>query len=499
MACYSDVLMEMKNFLQARTPLVILKTGERERAERLLSEITRDLKHEIWGYSTQRSLFKLSSYQSIEELDDPIKHISKMFKKKKGEICTIIDFGFLENDNMFTRDLLNCIYAAKENEGTLIIVTGGILWSRITGLGLLCSLYYPDYDERKNQILSFTEKYKSVFTCEWNLDDIELAAEVLKGFSEHQIENILSANLVKKKGLFKADILDLAEQKLQLYGSLDNVELIKVPKKINLYGLENMKDRVDEKKKIFFADYDELQKYGLEYPKGVLLTGIPGCGKSLSAKYIAKSFNLELYKFDLDTIFNKWVGESERRMKEALDYIDRMAPCVLWVDEIEKALSTSDDGNDTGKRILGQFLFWLQESKSRVFLVATANNITTLPPELFRKGRFSEVFFIDLPNRNERSSMLKSYINNYLYYDIKDDELASLAMMTKGFSYADIEASIKEVAQLFILDENFKVDFDSIKKSLESVVPYEKSYPEFVKSCRKWGQERAVQASKEGD
>lgn len=499
MACYNDVKKEMKYFLQARTPLVILKTGERERAERLLSELTRDLNHEIWGYSTQRSLFKLSSYQSIEELDDPIKHISKMFKKKKGEICTIIDFGFLENDNMFTRDVLNCIYAAKENEGSLIIVTGGALWPRIIGLGLLCSLDYPSFHERKNQIMSFTDKYKSIYPCEWIEDDIELAAEVLKGFSEHQIENILSANLVKKKGLYKNDILELAEQKLQLYGQLDNVELIKLPKHIQLYGLENMKERLEEKKKVFFADHDELKKYGLEYPKGVLLTGIPGCGKSLSAKYIAKSFNLELYKFDLDTIFNKWVGESERRMKEALDYIDRMAPCILWVDEIEKALSTSNDGNDTGKRILGQFLFWLQESKSRVFLVATANNITTLPPELFRKGRFSEVFFIDLPNRYERQSMLNSYINNYLYYDISKDELDCLVEKTKGFSYADLEASIKEVAQLFILNENFRVDFEIIKKSVESIVPYEKSYPEFVENCRKWGQERAVQASKKGE
>lgn len=498
MSCYNGLKSELVNYLQARTPLIILKSSERERIERLIIELTKLLRHEIWGYSTTRSLYKSSNLQTLEELDDPIRHISKMFKKKRGEIIALVDYGFIENDNMFTRDLLNTVYAAKENDGTLIIVTNDSIWPRLISLGMITSLDYPNEEERIKQITSFSNSIAKGYKSDWNEDDISLAAAVLKGFSELQIENILSANLIKKNGLYKKDILELANQKLQIYGSLDNVELIRLPSKIDLYGLERMKAKIEEKRKIFFADEEILKKYGLDYPKGVLLTGIPGCGKSLSAKFIAKDFNLELYKFDLDTIFNKWVGESERRMKEALDYIDRMAPCILWVDEIEKALSTSNDGNDTGKRILGQFLFWLQESKSRVFLVATANDISKLPPELFRKGRFSDIFFIDLPNSKERKAILSAYIKNYLYFDINDSQLDSIVKLTKGFSYADIEASIKEIAQRFIIENNFKVDFDIITSSLKTVIPYEKIYPEFVERCREWGKNRAVLASLEG-
>lgn len=499
MSCYKKTKEKLENFLQARTPLIILKSSERERVERLLNELSNNIKHEIWGYSTTRNLFKFSNFQSLEELESPIKHISKMFKKKRGEIIALIDYGYMDNDNLFTRDLYNVVYSAKENEGTLIIVTSDNIWSRLVLLGMITTLDYPNKEERRNQIRQFANKFKKIYPCEWNEESFELASEVLKGFSEYQIENILSANLIKQKGLYCNDILKLADQKIQVYGTIDNIELINLPEKIELFGLDNMKRKIEEKRKIFFADDNLLKKYGLEYPKGILLTGIPGCGKSLSAKYIAKQFNLELYKFDLDTIFNKWVGESERKMKEALEYIERMAPCVLWVDEIEKSLSVSSDGNDTGKRILGQFLFWLQESKARVFLVATANDISKLPPELFRKGRFSEIFFIDLPNYKERRIILKTYIQNYLYYRINDNDLDELTKITDGFSYADIDSSIKEIAQNFVIDESYKVDNDVIKKTLNSIIPYEKSYPEFVESCREWGKNRAVIASLEGE
>ncbi len=497
MACYLEVLKEIEIYLYARTPLIILKSGERDRVERLLGEVSRNIKHDIYGYSSIRQLYKMNSLSTICSTEEPLQYISHAFKKKRGEIYSLIDFGYLENDNLYSRDILNLIYTARENEGTLILVSDDLIWNRISNLGLICNLNYPSQKERIEQIEAFVEKYKKLYKSCWTKEEIILASTVLKGFSEIQIENILSANLIKKNGFYKEDILLLANQKQLIYGNISNLKQIIIDKNIELYGLENFKKRMDEKKKVFFADEKLLEKYNITYPKGVLLTGIPGCGKSLSAKYIAAKWNLQLFKFDIDTIFNKYVGESERKMQEALAYADRMAPCILWIDEIEKALSISSDGNDTGKRIMGQFLFWLQESKSRVFLIATANDISKLPPELFRKGRFSEIFFIDLPNEVERKESLKYYIQKSLHMDLNENEMTQLLDITNGFSYADLESSIKEIAQSFIINEEFNLDFNLIKNKLLEVIPYERTNPDTVKKSRQWGKERATLASLE--
>jgi SpoVK/Ycf46/Vps4 family AAA+-type ATPase len=202
--------------------------------------------------------------------------------------------------------------------------------------------------------------------------------------------------------------------------------MVYVDRDLKVSGLEALKKWLDSKKTIFFASDDALQERDLTTPKGILLAGVPGCGKSLSAKMVAKEWELPLFRFDIGTVYDKWVGESEKKMKEALQFIDNVSPCVVWVDEIEKALSVSNSGNDTGNRVLGQFLFWLQESKSRVFLVATANDISLLPFELFRKGRFSEIFFIDLPNAAERKAAISQYADKSLHIRFSDIDMKEL-------------------------------------------------------------------------
>ena len=168
---------------------------------------------------------------------------------------------------------------------------------------------------------------------------------------------------------------------------------------------------------------------------------------------------------------------------------------MVWIDEIEKLLSVSDAGNDTGKRVLGQFLFWLQESKSRVFLVATANDISLLPFELFRKGRFSEIFFIDLPNDSERKAVIMQYASRSLHIHLSDSETRELIAVSDGFSYSDIEYAIKDVAQLALTEGQSVVTQRTILESFERVVPISRNNPEMVEKIRKWGSERAVAAS----
>ena len=256
-----------------------------------------------------------------------------------------------------------------------------------------------------------------------------------------------------------------------------------------------MKDWLVSKKSIFFASDAALIERDLSTPKGILLAGVPGCGKSLSAKMVAKEWHLPLFRFDIGSVYDKWVGESEKKMKEALQFIDNVSPCVVWIDEIEKALSVSDSGNDTGKRVLGQFLFWLQESRSRVFLVATANDISLLPFELFRKGRFSEIFFIDLPNEHERQAAIEQYIARSLHVRLSDEQVNELVGATEGFSYSDIEYAIKDVAQLALTEGQAVIRHKTLLESFRNVLPISKSNPDMVEKIRKWGSERAVAAS----
>ena len=242
-----------------------------------------------------------------------------------------------------------------------------------------------------------------------------------------------------------------------------------------------------------------MKERDLTTPKGILLAGVPGCGKSLSAKMVAKEWKLPLFRFDIGTVYDKWVGESEKKMKEALQFIDNVSPCVVWVDEIEKALSVSDSGNDTGKRVLGQFLFWLQESKSRVFLVATANDISLLPFELFRKGRFSEIFFIDLPDASERQAVIAQYAKKSLHVDLSEAHMEELVSISEGFSYSDIEYAIKDVAQLALVDGQSAVTQEAIVSKFNEIVPISQNNPDMVEKVRKWGSERAVAASSKSE
>ena len=254
---------------------------------------------------------------------------------------------------------------------------------------------------------------------------------------------------------------------------------------------------LEDKKKIFFLPEEKLYEYDLKAPKGILLVGVPGCGKSLTAKLVAQEWELPLFRFDIGSVFDKWVGESEKKMREALQFIESVSPCVLWIDEIEKVLSTSDSGNETGKRVLGEFLFWIQESAGKVFMVATANNVKVLPYELYRKGRFSEVFYAGLPNPRERRGAIAQYAHASLKIELNPDFLEELVQKTDRYSYADIETAVKEVAQQMLIRGETEVSREMLLKSIESIIPISTINQELVEEIERWGKERAVDVSKQ--
>ncbi len=219
---------------------------------------------------------------------------------------------------------------------------------------------------------------------------------------------------------------------------------------------------------------------------------------SLSAKAVAGSWNLPLYRLDLANIHGQYLGQSEARLKESLSMADRVAPCVLWIDEIEKGLAGAGSSGDggTSTRLVGHFLYWLQEGRARVFVVSTANDIGKLPPELFRRGRFDEVFFVDLPEPGERREILSLYARRYLRRNLDGEPLLDeLVELSEGFAGSDLEASVAEVAKEAMLKGDEAVDDDYWRKVFRNTVPLSKTNPEAIDAIRLWGRERAVPAS----
>lgn len=495
MGNYKDTKEEIRNHLYARVPLVIINSSERERVERMFRELANEMKTPIYYYTDVKQVVSLQVNAKKDVDRDPMMFAQDLFRKNRGSTFVIGDARRLGEENAFSREVLDTLYLAMETTSTLVLVTPDYVWNRLAQFGLLTVLQYPDIDEREALIRKFVAQYGAKYAIQWNNEDIHRAAMLLRGFTEVQIDNVLVSQLVTHKGLKRENLLDLTRLKSRLYASVPCVEEVQVRADMVVSGLENMRKWVRERKQLFFVEDEVLDSYNLTAPKGILLAGIPGCGKSYSSKMIAAEWELPLFRFDIGAIYDKWMGESERKMQDALAFIDNMAPCVVWIDEIEKALSVSDSGNDTGKRILGQFLYWLQESSSRVFLVATANDISALPPELFRKGRFSEIFFIDLPNREERSVTIKQYLSKCLHMQLSESEIERLVEESEGYSYSDIESVIKEAAQILILNPDMEIDVNELVFFFRQNTSFSSTNPETVEKLRKWGRERAVSAS----
>ncbi|MBE6587096.1 MAG: AAA family ATPase [Ruminococcaceae bacterium] len=495
MGNYNSTKAEIKNYICARTPLVVVDSPERERVERILREISTELDIRIGYYTDAKQVSVIGSDVSKDAEGDPLAFIASYFRKNRNSTFAIGDIKRIGEDNVYSREVLNILYLAKEMNCTLILITADTVWSRLSQFGMLTTLDYPDMNERTAQISDFIGKYRFKYPITLDESDVRMASTLLRGFTEIQIENILSTALINNRGLSKDNLYELTGQKSRLYSAVSSIQKVNVSRSLTVSGLEGLKRWLSEKKNIFFASDEALSERDLTTPKGILLCGVPGCGKSLSAKMVAKEWELPLFRFDLGTIYDKWVGESEKKMKEALRFIDNVSPCIVWVDEIEKALSVSDSGNDTGKRVLGQFLFWLQESTSRVFLVATANDISALPFELFRKGRFSEIFFIDLPNYSERRATISQYAKKSLHCSFSDEEMDELCAVTEGFSYSDIEYAIKDAALLCLTEGQEVLTMELVLEKFRQIVPISKNNPEMLEKIRKWGEERAVAAS----
>ena len=244
---------------------------------------------------------------------------------------------------------------------------------------------------------------------------------------------------------------------------------------------------------------ESAREYGLEYPRGILMLGLPGTGKSLAAKAVSSNWKLPLLRLDMGKIFAGIVGQSEDNMRAALQMAETISPCILWVDEIEKALSGlqssgQSDGGATA-RVIGTFLTWMQEKTAPVFVLATANHIDMLPPELLRKGRMDEIFFVDLPTEIERFEILNIHLNKRDREGLfNEKDVMGLAKICKGFTGAELEEAIKE-ALFRAFSEQRELNTDDIQDAIKATMPLSTTMYDAIQSTRKWVKGRTVNAS----
>lgn len=299
---------------------------------------------------------------------------------------------------------------------------------------------------------------------------LEEMAIAFKGLSEFEINNILALAVADDGELNRKDLSLIFEQKKQMILKSGILEMIPVKESIDdIGGLENLKIWLRRKAKVI-KNIQSAEKFGVDMPKGVLIAGVPGCGKSLSAKAVASLFEVPIIRLDMGKLMGKYLGESEANLRKAINLAEAISPCVLWVDELEKAFAGigSDGGHEVTTRLFGSFLTWMQEKTSTAFVVATANDITKLPPELLRKGRFDEIFYVGLPKAEERKKIFEIHIGKRRPEDVSKIDIAKLISLTDGYSGADIEGVVKEAIEYAFADDKTSVSTEDIVLAIKN-------------------------------
>ena len=326
---------------------------------------------------------------------------------------------------------------------------------------------YMDFKAIRQEIVNFINEQELPPVNDKLLDEIAMA---LKGLTKFEISNLLSLAYSDDGELTRSDLNLIYDQKKQMIMKSGILEMITVKEKIDdIGGLENLKAWFKKKAKVI-QNINEAEKFGVSMPKGVLIAGVPGCGKSLSAKAAAALFEVPLLRMDMGRLMGKYVGESEGNLRKAITLSEAIAPCVLWIDELEKAFAGigGGGGSEVTTRLFGNFLTWMQEKESAVFVIATANNIMDLPPELMRKGRFDEIYFVGLPKPEERKKIFEIHLKKKRPQDISGIDLQQLVNKTEGYSGADIEGVVKDAVEDVFADGKGRVTTNDVIKMIEN-------------------------------
>ena len=349
----------------------------------------------------------------------------------------------------------------------------------------------PSEDERRKIIQSIADEWAREHPgsrVQADSKAYELLIRNLAGLTYSDTTQLARNAIYVDGAITKSDLPGVMQAKYELLNSGGALQFeYETAGFSDVGGLTRLKQWLTQRRAVFRGDASAAH---LDSPKGILLLGIQGCGKSLAAKATAGIFSVPLLRLDFGAIYDKYHGETERKLRESLSTADVMSPCVLWIDEIEKGIAGRGGETGTTQRVLGTFLTWLAEKKSHVFVVATANDITALPPELVRKGRFDEIFFVDLPDRNIRASIVAIHLASR-EQELRNFDVEALAMATRGFSGAEIEQAV--VAALYAAHSKKEaLETQHVLDEIELTRPLSVVMHEQIEALRQWADGRTV-------
>jgi SpoVK/Ycf46/Vps4 family AAA+-type ATPase len=487
---------ELRLLVNSRHPIITIETTEEERVEQLLTQVGLDLDVPVYNWSVTKGLARLRG-EPIYHTDDPDQALANMALLAGDAIFLLKDFGrYCENDKICRRlrELAENFRKARRS----IVLTGASvqLPPDIYGDAVPFQIGLPDTEELLSAVRQTLAELNRDNHIPVSLDQMAMqqAAQALAGLPKEEAIRTLRMCVLASGKADAAVINDLLEAKRNALRGEGLLETVKRDASFSdIAGIQHLKDWLAKRKSALTA---EGRKFGLEPPKGILITGVQGCGKSLAAKAVAGEWGFELARLDAGALYDKFVGESEKRLRKGLELAQKMAPLVLWIDEIEKAFASAGSSGDAdaglSQRLLATLLTWMQDREGGVFLAATSNNISALPPEMLRKGRFDEIFFVDLPSPAVRQALFALHLRKRSR-DPQTFDLAKLAASSDGFSGAEIEqAIVSGLYSAFAAKQQLTTEI--LLAELSSTQPLSVTRAEDIAAIREWARTRAARA-----
>lgn len=497
----SKTAADIAALLRARNPLLWIVTREEARVERLLMDAAQTAQYDarFWDCANGISDYAGNPKEDGERSKDPAAAISSIRDSKQRAVWILRDFPTWLRDPTVLRGLRSLarrlpLSPREEARAVIILTPSNDVPPELAGHALVIDFPLPDRTEiaalLQTALDSLPEDIRKQ-ACENGAR--ELAIDAAIGLTEEEAGACYRKSLVMTRTIEPAAI---ASEKKRVIAREKVLEWFDpLPGGLNsVGGYDNLKSWLQTRGSAFSA---AARAYGLPAPKGCILVGVPGCGKSLTAKAIATAWQMPLLRLDMGALKSKWVGESESNIRKALKVLETVAPCVAWLDEIEKALAGATQGaadGGTSADALGAVLSWMQERQGSVFVVATANDVSALPPELLRKGRFDEIFFIDLPTEIERAQIMHAAIRQYKRDGSKIDA-AAIATVCKDFTGAEIAALVPEGLYIAFADGAREITTQDLIAAAGKIVPLARTAADKIARLREWGKTRAVPAS----
>lgn len=511
------IVVQLSRLFRARFPYIYITTWEEERAINLIKRISKSEKlirvaREVYVW-TQTNGFVVDG-QKIDGTQSPDKAIDFIRDCNKNSVFVMCDFhvffgvkGRQVDYNVVRRlrDNLSDLKTSKFRKNVIFLASELLIPETMQKEITILDMPLPTLSEIKAKFDKMITQNTQIDTSGLDEEGKEKLCKAAMGLTLQEAENAFALAMVNDGKVDVSDLDIILSEKMQVIKKTGILEFINTDIKISdVGGLENLKSWLNKRNNSWS---ESAKKYCLPAPKGVLITGVPGCGKSLTAKAMSAAWQLPLLKLDFGKIFSGIVGSSEENMRKAIKTAEAVAPSILWVDEIEKSLSGLNSNGDSGtsSRIFGTFLTWMQEKTAPVFVIATANNINSLPAELLRKGRFDEIFFVDLPTQREREEIFKLHLSKRLKdkdvaskIEINSDLYKQLAQMTEGFVGAEIEQVV--ISALYEAFFNKRpLEFSDLANTIKNVVPLSVTQKEQILAIRQWANIRAVAATKKDD